>query len=313
MNIPANISFLRQDQASGGDALQNWAAVSRVLIVGNDAECLEASRDMLESLGYACSTSPDALSALRLIAADSSIGIILVDIQMQALDGVFLLNEISERFMALRPLVTIAVGEDLAADLTVQSMRAGASDFLVKPVTVNCLSISLRHAASRWTRLAQQFRVAAIHPQGLELAADAAVQSAVPAEPSFSDLHDLGVKIIKSRQSRGKFIDPGLLNEAAWGILLDLAVAGLRGERVATSSACAAAQVPLSTALRHVNQLIGAGLIRRVGDPKDKRRTFLELQPRAFDMMNGYLRASWEIHRAKPARQGPFDKSRYAA
>lgn len=61
MNIPANISFLRQDQASGGDALQNWAAVSRVLIVGNDAECLEASRDMVESLGYACSTSPDAL------------------------------------------------------------------------------------------------------------------------------------------------------------------------------------------------------------------------------------------------------------
>ena len=90
MNIPANISFLRQDQASGGDAVKNWAAVSRVLIVGNDAECLEASRDMVESLGYACSTSPDALSALRLIAADSSIGIILVDIQMQALDGVSL-------------------------------------------------------------------------------------------------------------------------------------------------------------------------------------------------------------------------------
>lgn len=119
------------------------------------------------------------------------------------------------------------------------------------------------------------------------------------------------MKIIKSQQSRTKFLDPSLINETNWGILLNLAVAGLRGESVTTSSAYAAAPVPLSTAVRHVKQLIDAGLIRRVGDLKDKRRTFLELQPQASDMMNGYLRASWEIHHAKPASR--FDKSRLRA
>ena len=298
--------------AAIGEPLQNCPAVSRVLIVSNDAEYLKTSRKAVESLGYSCTTSPDALSALRLIAADNSIGIVLVDIQIEVFDGVSLLKEIAERFMALRPLVTVAVGEDLKADQTVQSMRAGASDFLVKPLTVDGLSSSLRRAASRWTRLTQQVQVAAIHPQGLELAPDAEDHStAAPAEPSESDLHGLCMKIIKSQQSRTKFLDPSLINETDWGILLDLAVAELRGERVTTSGAYAAAQVPLSTAVRHVKQLIDAGLVRRVGDPKDKRRTFLELQPQASDMMNGYLRASWEIHHAKPARR--FDQSRFSA
>lgn len=314
VNFPANPAHLSQDRASAGEPSQGFSAVSRVLIVGNDAQCQENSRELVESLGYSCATSPDALTALRLIGADNSIGIVVIDIQMESLDGVFLLNEIAERFMALRPLVTIALGEELAADLTVQAMRAGASDFLVKPVTVNSLSNCLRRATSRWNRLAHQFRAAALHPHGLDLAVEAAVHSAaMPAEPSFADLHDLGTKIIRSRQSRNRFIEPGLLNDATWGILLDLAVAGLRGERVATSGACAAAQVPLSTALRHVNQLISAGWIKRVGDPKDKRRTFLELQPRAFDLMSGYLRSSWEIHHARPARVGRFDKPRFPA
>lgn len=304
VNFPANPAHLSQDRASAGEPSQGFSAVSRVLIVGNDAQCLENSRELVESLGYSCATSPDALTALRLIGADNSIGIVVIDIQMESLDGVFLLNEIAERFMALRPLVTIALGEELAADLTVQAMRAGASDFLVKPVTVNSLSNCLRRATSRWNRLAHQFRAAT----ALALASDAQVnlgqrQLRGARDPSNADLEALGTKIIKSRQSRSKFIDSQLLNEASWGILLDLAVAHLRGERVATSSACAAAQVPLSTALRHVNQLIEAGWVKRVGDARDKRRTFLELQPRFVDAMTNYLKDAWYLVCATPARR----------
>jgi len=99
---------------------------------------------------------------------------------------------------------------------------------------------------------------------------------------------------MKDRQSRSKFFDPQILSGPAWDILLDLAAAGLKGEPVPTSSACASTQVPLSTALRHVNQLVEAGLVKREADPGDKRRTLLELEPHALELMTRYLASSFE-------------------
>lgn len=271
------------------------APLTKILVVGNDAGSRNEICELLQSLGYSCVGASDALDALRIIAADHSVGIVLSDLKMEKLDGLFLMNEIAERFMALRPIVTIALGE-AASDLNVEVMRSGASDLLVKPLAADSLSCSLRRATARWTRLAHQFQAAtALALAGDPLAKQAQRETIGAREPSYADLQALGTKIIKSLQSRSDFINRQLLNEASWSILLDLAVAHLKGERVATSSACAAAQIPLSTALRHVNQLIEAGWIKRVGDPRDKRRTFLELQPRFVDVMTNYLKVTWHM------------------
>lgn len=308
MNIPANVSFLSADiQPFVDPVLSGWSDLAQILVVANDAQSSEQHQELIQSLGYSCTTAPDALSALRLIAADSTIGIVLVELGMEALDGAFLLNEISERFSISRPIISVAIGES-SSDFTVEIVRAGASDFLEKPLLVNGLSNCLRRAASRWSRLAQQFRATALHPAGMAQIGAVRTGSTFSAtDPSFADLQGLGMKIMKSRQGRANFVSEDLMCEAAWGILLDLAVAGLKGERVATSSACAAAQVPLSTALRHVNQLIKAGWVKRVADPKDKRRTYIKLQPLAFDQMVKYLRFTWDVFgsSASPVRPAP--------
>lgn len=62
-----------------------------------------------------------------------------------------------------------------------------------------------------------------------------------------------------------------------------------------TSSASATTQVPLSTALRHVNNLVSAGLVRSWTDPADKRRTLLELEPHALAAMQRYLETAWKF------------------
>ena len=292
MNMPVNVH--RQLHVAE-HIMPSGSPLTQILVVGNDADSRNEICELLQNLGYPCLTASDALDALRIIAADHSVGIVLSDLKMEKLDGLFLLSEIAERFMALRPIVTIALGE-AASDLNVEVMRSGASDLLVKPLAADSLSSSLRRAAARWTRLAHQFQAATV----LALTGDRLskpVQRRLNGvrEPSYADLQELGTKIIRSLQSRGDFIDSQLLNEASWSILLDLAVAHLKGERVATSSACATAQVPLSTALRHVNQLIEAGWVKRVGDPRDKRRTFLELQPRFVDVMTNYLKVTWHM------------------
>ena len=303
MNVATNLSLVSKDPLPAPIAgLARHAAASRVLIVGGCAESREHQESLVQSLGYACKTAPDALSALRLVATDSSIGIVLVHLSMEKLDGIFLLNEISERFSWTRPMVLVAIG-DKAADFTLEVVRSGASDLLDAPLSVDALSDCLRRAVSRWTRLSHQFQVAALNP-GEEVAENRQTFGAAfqAADPSFADLQELGAKLLKSRQGRANYVSEDLISEPAWSILLDLVVAGLKGERVATSSACAAAQVPLSTALRHVNQLIQAGWVKRVNDPNDKRRTFLELQPRYFDIMVSYLRATWNLFGTNPAR-----------
>ena len=72
------------------------------------------------------------------------------------------------------------------------------------------------------------------------------------------------------------FADPG------WDILLDLFSAHLKGKKISVTSACLAASVPSTTALRWMTVLEEAGLIEREKDSVDARRTFVKLTPEAI-------------------------------
>lgn len=277
------------------------SAQCHVVIVDDDPQCLVEYRELVEALGYPCHQASDAASALRLIASDSRVGIVLTDIRMPGMDGLTLLEELSERFMSSRPLVAVVVTGLPNVDTAVSAMRSSAVDMLEKPISLEGLSSSLRRATSRWARLAAQFRLLALS-QASRRAEVGSPQTPEPGrrQPSVDDLQTFAAKIMKDRQSRSKFFDPQILSGPAWDILLDLAAAGLKGEPVPTSSACASTQVPLSTALRHVNQLVEAGLVKRKADPGDRRRTLLELEPHALELMTRYLTSSWESLDSRP-------------
>lgn len=274
-----------------------------VVIIDDDPQCLVEYRELVEALGYPCHQASDAASALRLIASDPRIGLVLTDIRMPGMDGLTLLEELSERFMSARPLVSIVITGQSSVDTAVGAMRFNAVDMLTKPVSLDSLSASLRRATARWARLAAQFRLLALSQTArrAEPASPSTAQEVIRRQPSMDDLQSFATKIMKDRQSRSKFFDPQILSGPAWDILLDLAAAGLKGEAVPTSSACASTQVPLSTALRHVNQLVEAGLVKREADPGDRRRTLLELEPHALELMTRYLTSSWESLDSRPA------------
>lgn len=273
-----------------------------VVIVDDDPQCLVEYRELGEALGYPCHQASDAASALRLIASDPRIGIVLTDIRMPGMDGLTLLEELSDRFMSARPLVAVVITGLSNVDTAVSAMRSNAVDMLAKPISLEGLSGSLRRATSRWARLAAQFRLLALSQTARR--ADPGIASPIQdvsrREPSTDELQSFAAKIMKDRQSRSKFFDPQILSGPAWDILLDLTAAGLKGEPVPTSSACASTQVPLSTALRHVNQLVEAGLVKREADPGDRRRTLLELEPHALELMTRYLTSSWESLDSRP-------------
>lgn len=252
----------------------------RVLFVDDDPECLAEYVEMVEALGYSCCTAESAPAALRAIASDPSIGIVVTDVEMPTMDGISLLDEINVRFSQARPIVTIVVTGHGSLGRAVSAMRASATDFLSKPVSRDDLAATLRRSSLRWAQTVSQMRLASVRNA-------ASQEAATPDKPR--DMSAVVRSILKSRQRRAEFIGPNLFSDPAWDILLDLTSARLEGKVVPVSSVCAAAAVPMSTALRHIRQLVDSGMVRRWQDPSDKRRDLLELEPDVMAAMIDYL------------------------
>lgn len=101
-------------------------------------------------------------------------------------------------------------------------------------------------------------------------------------------------QIIANRQRRARFFDAQLFADPAWDMLLDLTAAQGERQTVSVTSLCIAAAVPATTALRWLTQMVETGVLRRVADPADKRRVFIELSEGAQSGMAGYFAALQE-------------------
>jgi DNA-binding MarR family transcriptional regulator len=98
------------------------------------------------------------------------------------------------------------------------------------------------------------------------------------------------VKLLqRQRAKRSEILKRDFFSDPAWDIFLDLGSARLSNQKVSVSSACAAAQVPFSTALRYVSRLVEDGLAERFGDPTDKRRDILQISEQGFTEFRRYV------------------------
>jgi two-component system response regulator FlrC len=101
----------------------------RVLIVEDDAELREALADTLEITGcgvVAVAGAPEALTLL----ADSAVDVVVSDVNMAGMDG----HELLRRIRVLHPQVPVVLITAFGSiERSVQAMRDGASDYLVKP------------------------------------------------------------------------------------------------------------------------------------------------------------------------------------
>ena len=97
--------------------------------------------------------------------------------------------------------------------------------------------------------------------------------------------------LIEIRRVRFRQFDNALSANPGWDLLLDLMSALLAGREVWVSSACAAAGVPATTALRMINGLVEAGFVSRRPDPRDGRRVLVDLTEEGRRRMEVFLRA----------------------
>lgn len=268
------------------------ASQCRVLIVDDDRAAAEEYAESVRLLGYQAEATFDAATALRRIAADAQIGIVISDIDMPGMSGLSLLDEIAARFAATRDIVALVITGYGGLDAAIEAMRSEAIDFLRKPLCPEDLAAALRRAIRRW----QQHQNARLTAANLPISTADAPGHAGVAEPGEADeaatLLRMVRMLIRLRERRGEFLDPQLFSDPVWDILLDLTSASLEGKVSPVSSVCLAARVPMSTALRHIRHLVKTGMVRRWQDPDDRRRDLLELQPEARAAMLDYIRAT---------------------
>lgn len=95
--------------------------------------------------------------------------------------------------------------------------------------------------------------------------------------------------MLATRRRRDRTFPPGLFAEPAWDMLLDMLVAEAEERRLSVSSACIAAAVPQTTALRWLNYLVESGLVQRVQNSGESRSTMVRLTPKARRLMSRTL------------------------
>jgi DNA-binding NtrC family response regulator len=116
-----------------------------ILIADDDAVQRRLVDNMVQRCGYETLVVDSGDAALAILTAPDAgpLDAILLDLVMPGLDGMGVLAKIREAGLNIPVIVQTAHG---GIDNVVSAMRAGAHDFVVKPVGIERLQVSLRNA-----------------------------------------------------------------------------------------------------------------------------------------------------------------------
>ncbi len=117
----------------------------RILVVDDEASARSGLEKLLRQSGYVVDTAKDGKDALA-VAAEHPPEVVVTDLKMPEMDGMTLLAKLREYDRDLPVIVATAFGEVSSA---VAAMRAGASDYLTKPIDFEALLVAIERARER--------------------------------------------------------------------------------------------------------------------------------------------------------------------
>ncbi len=125
--------------AKGNETAKNHAASGiRLLFVDDNAINREVMPDILESAGYLVDTASNGKDAMAK-AASKTYDAVLMDLQMPGMDG-FQTADTIRRTPGNEDLVIIAMSAHAMGDYRRQSIHAGMTDYIPKPLDMNRLN-----------------------------------------------------------------------------------------------------------------------------------------------------------------------------
>lgn len=129
------------------------ANIPTILLTDDEKSIRKALGEILELEGYKVLESDNGVAALD-IAAKQKIDLMFLDIKMKGMDGMEVLEKLSENGPDFPVIMLSGHG---SVETAVQATKLGAYDFLEKPPDLNRLLITVRNALDK-TRLVKQNR-----------------------------------------------------------------------------------------------------------------------------------------------------------
>ena len=118
---------------------------AKVLIVDDEVRVREIISRKLSDEGYHCLTAPNGNNALKQLKADR-VDLVLLDIMMPGKSGTEVLHEIKAKHPDTAVIMVTAVAD---AQTAIGLMKAGAYDYIIKPIELNVLLLSMNRALEK--------------------------------------------------------------------------------------------------------------------------------------------------------------------
>ncbi len=176
-----------------------------VHVVDDDPAVRDSLHVLLQSAGHAVQTHAGAAAFLAL--AGDAAGCVLTDVRMPAMDGLALQQALTERGIVL-PVIVMTGQSDVP--LAVRAMKAGALDFLEKPLdealllgaVERALAAGQRARQARAAALAAAARLATLTPREREV-----LDRLVSGRPNKAVAQDLGASPRTIEVHRARILD----------------------------------------------------------------------------------------------------------
>ena len=114
----------------------------RILVVDDEENVRVTTAAILEQEGYTVNTASDGREALDKLN-QMKYDLVLTDLRMEDMDGITLLNELNTRHPTL---VTIVLTGYASIESSIDALRQGVYDYLVKPCVIDDLKRTVRRA-----------------------------------------------------------------------------------------------------------------------------------------------------------------------
>ena len=117
----------------------------KILIVDDEPTQRRILEEVIKRFGYEVLSAEGGDQALDILSSSEGEGItlMLLDLVMPGMGGMDVLSEMQQRQIELPVIVQTANG---SIETVVDAMRAGADDFVVKPVSPERLQVSIKNA-----------------------------------------------------------------------------------------------------------------------------------------------------------------------
>ena len=235
----------------------------KVLLVDDETDALEEMQEICVRSGLECQMATDGWRALELVGQGFKPDVVVTDIRMPELGGI----ELSVQLRKLLPgqrLAIVFVSGHADFDEAGEAVRQGADALLSKPLRGETLIREIKLAYSKARPILQ--------PDGDD-------PTTIRDDPPHGqeNMQEALAALIALRRARHRHLPADIFSNASYDMLLDLYENSLTGRAISLTSLATVTGVPISTAVRRVEELEARGYCKRHADLSDKRRFMMEI------------------------------------